>query len=76
VSFGGFDGFLLLVVDGARNKLGSTLSTLVLTPLKANTQFVCGFGCTLLNSAQVILNQFLTQLGFLKTCSNIGNLLL
>jgi hypothetical protein len=50
VSFGGFDCFLFLVVVGARNKLGSTLHTLVLTPLKANTQFVCELGCTLLNS--------------------------
>jgi hypothetical protein len=39
VSFGGFDYFLLLVVVGASNKLRSTLPTLVLTPLKANTQF-------------------------------------
>jgi hypothetical protein len=58
VSFGGFDCFLLLVVVGARNKLGSTLSTLVLTSLKPNTQFVCGFGYTLLNPTQIILNQF------------------
>jgi hypothetical protein len=36
VSFGRFDGFLLLVVVGARNKLGSTLPTLVLTSLKPN----------------------------------------
>jgi hypothetical protein len=46
VSFGGFDCFLFLLVVGARNKLGSTLHTLVLTPLKTNTQFVCGLGCT------------------------------
>jgi hypothetical protein len=37
VSFGGFDYFLLLVVVGVSNKLRSTLPTLVLTPLKANT---------------------------------------
>jgi hypothetical protein len=37
VSFGGFDCFLFLVIVGARNKLRSTLHTLVLTPLKANT---------------------------------------
>jgi hypothetical protein len=37
VSFGGFDYFLLFVVVGGRNKLGSSLLTLVLTPLKANT---------------------------------------
>jgi hypothetical protein len=37
VSFGGLDCFLLFVVVGGRNKLGSSLLTLVLTPLKANT---------------------------------------
>jgi hypothetical protein len=41
VSFGGFDCFLLLVVVGAWYKLRSTLLTLVLTPLRTNTQFVC-----------------------------------
>jgi hypothetical protein len=59
VSFGGFDCFLFLVVVAARNKLWSTLHTLVLTPLKANAQFICGFGCTFLNSTQIILNYFL-----------------
>jgi hypothetical protein len=54
VSFDGFDCFLLLVIVGARYKLRSTLLTLVLTPLKTNTQFVCGFDCTLLNPAQVL----------------------
>jgi hypothetical protein len=49
VSFGALDCFLLFVVVGARNKLGSSLLTLVVTPLKANTQFIYGFGCTLLN---------------------------
>jgi hypothetical protein len=49
VSFGGFECFLLFVVVRARNKLGSTFLTLILTSLKANAQFVCGFGCTLLN---------------------------
>jgi hypothetical protein len=53
VSFGGFDCFLLFVAVGGRNKLGSLLLTLILTPLKANTQFVCGFGCTLLSSTQL-----------------------
>jgi hypothetical protein len=72
VGFGWFECFLLFVVVGVKNKLGSTLLILVLTSLKPNTQFICGFGCTLLNSAQVILNQF----GFLKMCSQIGNLLL
>jgi hypothetical protein len=37
VSFGGFDCFLLLVVGEAGNELGSTLPTLILTPLKTNT---------------------------------------
>jgi hypothetical protein len=36
VSFDGFDCFLFLMIVGARNKLGSTLHNLVLTPLKAN----------------------------------------
>jgi hypothetical protein len=40
VSFGGFDCFLLFVVFGDRNKLGSTLLTFVLTSLEPNTQFV------------------------------------
>jgi hypothetical protein len=65
VSFGGFDCFLLVVV-GARNKLGSTLSTLVLTSLKLNTQFVSKLGCTLLNTAHIILNHLLIQLGFFQ----------
>jgi hypothetical protein len=37
VRFGGFDCFLLLVVVGARNELGSTLLILILTSLKPNT---------------------------------------
>jgi hypothetical protein len=37
VSFGGFDYRFLLVVGGAGNKLGSTLLTLILTPLKHKT---------------------------------------
>jgi hypothetical protein len=64
------------VVRGAGNELGSTLLTLVLTPLKANTQSVCGFRCTLLNPTQVLLNHFLAQNSFLKLCSLIGHLLL
>jgi hypothetical protein len=48
MSFGGVECFLLFVVVGARNQLGSTLLTLVLTSLKANIQFVCGLGCTLI----------------------------
>jgi hypothetical protein len=37
VSFGGLECFLLFVVIGARNKLGSTLLALVLTTIKTNT---------------------------------------
>jgi hypothetical protein len=55
VGFGGFQCFFLLVIIGARNKLESTLFTFILTSLKTNTQFVCGFSCTLLNSTQVLL---------------------
>jgi hypothetical protein len=64
------------VVIGARNELVSTLLTLILTSLKPNTQFVCGFAYTLLNPAQIILDHILTQNSFLKTCIQIGNLLL
>jgi hypothetical protein len=76
VRFGRFDCCFLFVVGGARNKLRSTLLTLVLTPLKPNTQSVCGLGCTLLNPAQILLYHFLTQSSFLKASSQIGNLLL
>jgi hypothetical protein len=76
VSFDGFDCFLLLMVGGAKNELGSTLLALILTPLKTNTQLVCGFGCTLLTPTQILLNHLLAQSSFLKTCSQIGNLLL
>jgi hypothetical protein len=76
VSFGGFDCYFLFVVGGAGNELGSTLLPHLLTPLKANTQSICGFCCTLLNPAQILLDHFLTQSSFLKTCSQIGNLLL
>jgi hypothetical protein len=76
VGFGWCECFLLFVVVGARNKLRSTLLTLILISLKPNTQFVCGLGCTLLNPTQVILNHLLTQRGFLKTCSQICDLLL
>jgi hypothetical protein len=48
VGFDWFECFLLFVVVGARNELRSTLFTLILTFLKLNTQFICGFGCTLL----------------------------
>jgi hypothetical protein len=56
VSFGGFDCCFLFVIGGAENELESTLLTLILTPLKINTQFVCGFSCTLLNLTQILLN--------------------
>jgi hypothetical protein len=61
VSFDGFDCFLLHVVAGGKNKLGSTLLTLLLRPLKTNTQFGSGPGCTLLNPTQIVLNHFLTH---------------
>jgi hypothetical protein len=64
------------MVAGARNKLRSTLLTFLLTSLKPNTQFECGLGCTLLNPAQILLDHFLTQSSFLKTCCQIDNLLL
>jgi hypothetical protein len=76
VSFSGFDCCFLFMVGGAKNELMNTFLTLILTPLKVDTQFVCGFGCTLLNPAQVILYHFLAQHSFFKTCSQIGNLLL
>jgi hypothetical protein len=76
VSFGGFDCCFLFVVGLVRNELGRTLLTLILTPLKTNTQSICRFGCTLLNPAQILLDHFLTQNGFLKTRSQINDLLL
>jgi hypothetical protein len=75
VSFGGFECFLLFVVVGARNKLVSTLLTLVLTSLKTNTQFICGLGCTLFHMVQVILNHLLAHHSSLKMRSQIDNLL-
>jgi hypothetical protein len=74
VGFGWFECFIFFVVVGTRRKLRSTLLPLFLTSLKPNTQFVCGFSCTLLNPAQVILYHFLAPNSFLKTCSQIGNL--
>jgi hypothetical protein len=76
VSFGGFDCCFLFVVGGARNESGSTLLTIILTHLKTNTQSVCGFGCTLFDPAQILLNHFLGQNGFLKMYSQICDLLL
>jgi hypothetical protein len=67
VSFDGFECFFLFVIIGDRNKLGSTLFSFILTSLQTNTQFICGFSCTLLNSTQVLLNHFLTHHGSLKT---------
>jgi hypothetical protein len=66
VNFDGFDCFLLLVVVGAINEFRRTLLTLILTPLKPNTQFVSGPGCTLPNLTPVILNHFLTHNRSLK----------
>jgi hypothetical protein len=76
MSFDWFECFLFFMIAGAMNKLGRTLLTLILTPFKLNTQSVCGFGCTLINPAQILLDHFLTQSSFLKACSQIGNLLL
>jgi hypothetical protein len=76
MGFGWFECFLFFMVAGVRNKLRSTLLIFFLASLKTNPQFVCGFGCTLLNPAQIPLNHFLGQNGFLKTCSQISDLLL
>jgi hypothetical protein len=76
MGFGWFECFLFFMVAGARNKLRSTLLFLFLTSLKLNPQSICEFGCTLLNSAQILLNHFLDQNGFLKTHSQISDLLL
>jgi hypothetical protein len=76
VSFGRFDYCFLFMVGGVRNKLRSTLLTLIFTPLKPNTQSVCRFGYILLNPVQILLNHLITQYGFLKTCNQLGNLLL
>jgi hypothetical protein len=75
VGFDGFECFFLLVIIGAWNKLGSTLLTFILTSLKTDTQIVCGFSCTLLNSTQVILSHFLTHHGSLKMRRQVSNLL-
>jgi hypothetical protein len=64
------------MVAGARNKLRSTLLILLITSLKPNPQSVCGFGCTVLNLTQVLLNHLLTQFSFLKSSHQIGDLLL
>jgi hypothetical protein len=76
LGFGWFDCFLFFMIARARNKHRITLLTFLLTPLKPNTQSLCGFGCTLLNPTQILLDHLLTQSSFLKTCSQIGNLLL
>jgi hypothetical protein len=64
------------MVGGAGNEFGSTLLTLILTPLKTHIQSVCGFVCTFLNPAQIPHNHFLAQNGSLKACSQISDLLL
>jgi hypothetical protein len=61
MGFGWFDCFLFFMVAEVRNKLRSTLLTFLLTSL---------------NPAQILLGHFLTQSSFLKTCSQIDNLLL
>jgi hypothetical protein len=76
VRFSGFDGCFLFGIGRVGNELRSTLLTLILTPLKTNTQSVCGFGFTLLNPAQILLNHFLAQNDFLKARSQISDLLL
>jgi hypothetical protein len=76
MGFGWFECFLFFMLARARNKLRSTLLTLFLTSLKPNIQSVCGLSCTLLNPTQILLNHLLTQNGFVKTCSQIDNLLL
>jgi hypothetical protein len=68
MGFGWFECFLFFMVAGAMNKLRSTLLILLLTSLKLNTQSICGFSCTLLNRAQILLDHFLTQSSFLKMC--------
>jgi hypothetical protein len=60
-SFGGFDGFLRFVVVGGRNKPRITLLILVLTSLKANTQFVCGYGCSSIHPQSVSCSQYFSQ---------------
>jgi hypothetical protein len=55
VRLGRFDCFLFVIVGG-RNKLGSSLLTFVLTPLKANTQFVFALSSTRLKSSSIIFS--------------------
>jgi hypothetical protein len=76
VRFGGFNCCFLFVVGGAGNEFGSTFLIFILTPLKPNTQFVCGLGCTLINPAQILFDHFLAQNSFIKTCNQISDLLL
>jgi hypothetical protein len=76
VCFCWFECFLLFVVVGARNERRSTLLPLILMSLKPYTQSVCGFGYTLLNLTQVLLNHLLTQFSSLKTSSQISGVLL
>jgi hypothetical protein len=74
MGFGWFECFLFLMVTKDRNKLRITLLILFLTSLKLNPQSVCGFDCTLLNLAQILLNHFLAQNDFLKMRSQISDL--
>jgi hypothetical protein len=62
------------MIGGAKNKLRSTILTLILTPLNTNTQYVYRFGCTLLNPTQILLNYFFTQNNSFKAKSQISNL--
>jgi hypothetical protein len=64
------------VIVRAGNELESTHCTLILTTLKTNTYFICGFGYTLLNPTQILLNHFPPQNGFHKMRSQISDLLL
>jgi hypothetical protein len=66
VSYGGFDCCFLFVVGGARNELESTLLTLVLTPLKTNTNLyvdLVALSTICLKSSSII---FLLKMIFLR----------
>jgi hypothetical protein len=76
IVFGWFEWFLFFIVVGARSKFRGTLLIPFLTSLKPNPQSICGFGCTLLNPTQILLNYLLTQFSFFKMSNQIGGLLL
>jgi hypothetical protein len=65
VDFGWFNCLLPFVVVRARNELRSILLVLFLISLKSNPQFVCRFGCILLNPTQILPDHFLAQNGSL-----------